>query len=114
MSRLHVCPRCEANWSASLRVDHDRNCVSWDGGEVKLRPYQAQMLRALVDGCCRVVRRSRLVDAIWGDKVDGGPENANGAVNVHMHYLRRSLRQAGFPGSIRTEPRVGYELVLAA
>jgi DNA-binding response OmpR family regulator len=91
-----------------------RRTVTWQNGRVVLRHAEARQLTALVDGRGCVVRRSRLVEVLWGDRDDGGPYDADGAVSVHIHYLRRALSGAGFPGVIRTEPRVGYELVLQA
>lgn len=49
------------------------------------------ILRSLIDAQ-GWVSRSRLVDAIWGDREDGGPENTRNILDVRVCYLRRQLR----------------------
>ena len=114
MARVCVCPKCETRWTAGVSVDPARHAVSWDGRTVALKRMEARLLGALVGGYGRVVSREALVAALWGDDPDGGPECAMNGISVLMHGLRRRLASAGFPGAVRTWPRSGYELVLAA
>jgi DNA-binding response OmpR family regulator len=112
MAKLSRCPDCAARWlPTGPRLDVQRHCVSWPGGEARLTPGQARLLTALADRG-DVVARERLVDAVWGDRADGGPDSASALVSVLVHGLRRRLASAGFPGMVRTWPRTGYELVL--
>ena len=115
MARVCVCPDCEARWDDSgVRVDPMRHRLSWRGGAVELRPLESRLLAALVDAAGCVARREALIDAVWGDREDGGPDNDRGDLRVLMHGLRRQLAAADFPGTIRTWRRSGYEMVLGA
>ena len=84
------------------------------GGAVALGPVETRLMGALAAAANHVVPRERLADALYGDDIDGGPDDARRAIHVRVCILRRRLTKAGFPGAIRTSHGVGYELALAA
>jgi DNA-binding response OmpR family regulator len=112
MARFNSCPCCAARWHHSgAAVDMARAQAVWPAGEVQLTPSQARLLSAL-SASSGPVGREALIDAVWGDREDGGPDTAGNLISVLVHGLRRRLASAGFPGMVRTWPRSGYELVL--
>jgi DNA-binding response OmpR family regulator len=112
---MQVCQCCGSLCSVDgLRIDPDRKQAQWPGGQVQLRLTEAKLLSSLAGAAGRVVRLDALIDAVWGDDVDGGPDNARKSVYVHMCYLRRRLAASRFPGRIANHHGVGYELMLAA
>jgi DNA-binding response OmpR family regulator len=115
MAKMHVCPHCEAAWNREgLRVDTARKSAVWSGGRVTLTPAQSRIMASLATSAGRVVRREALIDAVWGDDEDGGPDDARKSVYVHVCQLRRRLAALQFPGRIVNHHGVGYELKLAA
>jgi hypothetical protein len=60
---------------------------------MKLTQEQKILVR-LVKG--DLVPKSELVDLLWGDDPDGGPEWAESRLYVLMTYLRRRLRREGW------------------
>jgi DNA-binding response OmpR family regulator len=79
-----------------------------------LTPLESRLLSSLARASGRVVRREALVDAGWGDDINGGPDNALRSVYVHVCHLRKRLTKAGFPGRINSVWGIGYELTLRA
>lgn len=88
-----------------LHLDERRHEVRVEGRRVDLPPVEFSLLRHLMRHADRVVRRSDLLDAIWG--VDFVP--GSNVVDRHVAALRRRLG-ALHAGLIETVPRVGYRL----
>lgn len=106
------CPVCASLYHVNGVVfDAGRQVLRWPGGMVRLARLHTRLLAALIDRPAAVVPPERLIDALWGDGPDGAPDDADANLSVQAHYLRRRLRQAGFPGRIVTSHGVGYELV---
>ena len=93
-----------------LKIDIVRRIVSRGSELIKLTPKQYDLLVLLVRHAGRVVTHKSLLIAIWGP-----------AHSEDMHYLRVFIGQLRMkieqdpndPKIIRTEPGVGYRLVLA-
>ena len=106
--------RCEVGvrWGAR-GCDAAAGCMAW--GAVALGCVESRLMGALAAAAGHVVPCERLADALYGDDIDGGPDDARGGQSMSGScILRRRLTKAGFPGAIRTSHGVGYELALAA
>lgn len=103
--KLHVCPNCDALWSAELSADPSRGVVTWKGRTVDLERRQAIILRALLD---RPRSVASLVDVVWGDDPSGGPDDVANHLQVAVSRLRTALKQAGVPVRIIGKRYIGY------
>jgi hypothetical protein len=63
---------------------------------ISLPPLRAKE-RALLCALLRqpVVPKTRIIDALWADSPDGGPENPNSSLKVYLHGLRQKLLPLG-------------------
>jgi two-component system KDP operon response regulator KdpE len=118
LARVRVALRHSAGWSGggdapiavgALRIDLERRRLTRDGKEIHLTPTEYELLKALLQQHGRVVTRSRLLTAVWGDAY----ADAAHTLHVHLASLRRKLEaDPANPRIIRTEPGVGYRLEL--
>jgi len=80
------------------------------GQPVELTPREFEILRVLLGNAGRLVTKSRLLRAVWGEAYQG----EDSYVYVHVSQLRRKLAAADPDGSLRdlivTEPGVGYRV----
>ncbi len=60
-----------------------------------LSPTQRVMIASLRHGQPEPVPTRKLVDAVYGDREDGGPENAEYVVRVHICQIRTKLAALG-------------------
>lgn len=92
-----------------LLIDTVRRVVERDGQPLKLTPKEYDLLLLLARNAGRVVTHRSLLTSVWGP-----------AHTEDMHYLRVFIgqlrnkveRDPAKPVIIRTEPGVGYRLVL--
>ena len=92
-----------------LEVDLVRRHVSVAGVEVHLTPIEYRLLATLVAHAGQVVTHQQLLHEVWG------PNHADQAhyVRVYMAHLRGKLEaEPARPRYLRTEPGVGYRLVV--
>jgi two-component system response regulator MprA len=75
------------------------------GRELPLTAREFDILEVLVRHRGRVVTRSNLLIAVWGEV-----ENAGESLDVLLTRLRRKLAEAGAPDVIRTHRGVGYSV----
>jgi len=54
------------------------------------------MLMALADAYPRVLTAPVLIDAIWGDRADGGPLSASGSLGVMQTRINRKIKRYGW------------------
>jgi two-component system response regulator PrrA len=73
---------------------------------VELTPLQLQVLALLVEHAGSVLSRDEFLNRIWGFDFETGTN----IIDVHMHYIRRALRDRGFDGAVKTIRGVGYRL----
>lgn len=93
-----------------LEIDTLRRSVRRDGGDLKLTPKEYDLLALLVHHAGRVVTHRTLLTSVWG------PAHADDMqyLRVFIGQLRAKIeRDAADPKIIRTEPGVGYRLVIA-
>jgi len=75
------------------------------GREIPLTAREFDILEVLVRHRGRVVTRSNLLIAVWGDD-----ESTGESLDVLLTRLRRKLAEAGAPDTIRTHRGVGYSV----
>jgi two-component system response regulator MprA len=75
------------------------------GREIPLTAREFDILEVLVRHRGRVVTRSNLLIAVWGDD-----ESTGESLDVLLTRLRRKLAEAGAPDAIRTHRGVGYSV----
>ncbi|RFC68961.1 MULTISPECIES: response regulator [Mesorhizobium] len=93
-----------------LEIDTLRRSVRRDGSDLKLTPKEYDLLALLVHHAGRVVTHRTLLTSVWG------PAHADDMqyLRVFIGQLRAKIeRDAADPKIIRTEPGVGYRLVIA-
>jgi two-component system KDP operon response regulator KdpE len=93
----------------SLAVDLYRRQVAVAGVEVRLTPIEYRLLATLVAHAGKVVTHQQLLREVWG------PNHSEQAhyVRVYMAHLRGKLEaEPARPRYLRTEPGVGYRLVV--
>jgi two-component system response regulator RegX3 len=89
-----------------VQLDVSRHQVTVDGEVVSLRPKEFELLRMLMANAGRVVDRSTLLDAVWGEDefID------TRTLDVHVRRLRQKLESdAGVPTRVLTVRGIGYK-----
>jgi two-component system KDP operon response regulator KdpE len=95
--------------TGDLRVDLAARVVAVAGQEVHLTPIEFRLLATLVKHAGKVLTHRQLLNAGWG------PEYGFEAhyLRVYMAQLRRKIeRTPAQPRYLRTEPGVGYRLMV--
>ncbi len=87
-----------------LRLDTRRQEVSVHGQPIHLGPKSLRILETLLRDPGRVVPRTELENALWGDDPPEGD-----ALRGQLHLLRKALVEAGFDG-IETVHGIGVRL----
>lgn len=80
-----------------------------DAYEMNLPRRERQILEVLVRSTGRPTFMSKIIDELYADDPDGGPENAEGCAQTHISKLRRKLRPHGW--LIDSRRFDGYRLV---
>lgn len=120
MSRLHSCKRCQGvhvtsdTGIAIACADSDHALVRWGGGTAPVSRQEGRIMAALLakPGAPHTTRE--LIDYLWGDDPEGGPDCAYSHVRVCIHRLRIKLAAANFPGRIDVRYSIGAALVMEA
>lgn len=95
-----------ADWHG-LRLDIERHLLLWDMQQVPLTPKQAALARAFLRVPGEVISRVQLMQEVWGTDYMGDTRT----LDVHIHWLRKSLVQIDAPFVLETERGQGYRLV---
>lgn len=85
-----------------LRVDLERHEVTVKGKSVTLRPKEFQLLTLFLEKRGRVLTRSFLFEALWGEGVV-----SEHTLEVHINHLREKL--GPLSNCLQTIPGVGYK-----
>jgi two-component system KDP operon response regulator KdpE len=92
-----------------LHVDLASHRAAVRGTEVRLTPTEFALLAMLARHAGRVVTQRQILREVWGPQA----EERGQYTRVYMTHLRRKLTAAGLTGDqIRTEPGIGYRLVV--
>lgn len=100
MTKL-LCPHCGA--------------LMRDFSELDIRAYtrlERRIIEALIQSGERHLSKRELVEQIYFDDPNGGPDWAESSISVRMVELRRKLAKNGW--TIETRHGVGYQLRKAA
>ena len=89
-------------------IDLVRHRVSRNGRGLQLGPKEYRLLRTFMERPTRVLTRSQLLDAVWGQDVYVEERT----VDVHIRRLRKALNGKCEPDAIRTVRSGGYALDL--
>lgn len=90
---------------ADLFLDSDRSEVIRGGQRLELTRTEFSILECLMRSAGRVVRRSRLIDVVWGDR-DVSENN----LDVFIRFLRTKVDRPNLPRLLHTERGVGYSI----
>jgi len=94
-----------------LVIDLEAYEVHYRGQGIDLSPRLFELLVHLVRQAGKVATRDQLLNELWGYDYAGQTRT----VDVHVHWLRELLAEAGVPqGIIHTVRGVGYKLVAAS
>jgi two-component system, OmpR family, KDP operon response regulator KdpE len=92
-----------------LRVDLARRRVWLGEAEIRLTPIEYRLLTVLVRHAGRVLTHRQLLQKVWGP----GQVEQTHYLRVYMANLRRKLEaDPARPRFLRTEPGVGYRLLV--
>ena len=93
----------------NIEVDLDKRLVHVNGAEVHLTPIEFKLLQTVIRYAGRVVTQRQLLNEVWGPN----QVEQSQYLRVYMGQLRRKLEaDSARPQYLRTEPGVGYRLVV--
>ena len=90
-----------------LRLDIDGHFLMWDTLQTPLTPKQATLVHVFLRAPKTVVSRAQLMQDVWGTNYLGDTRT----LDVHIHWLRKSLKQLQAPFALQTVRGKGYRLV---
>jgi DNA-binding response OmpR family regulator len=94
---------------ADLFLDAERNEATRSGQRLELTRTEFAILECLMRSAGRVVRRSRLIEDVWGDR-----EVSENNLDVFMRFLRAKVDRPGLARLLHTERGLGYSIREAA
>jgi DNA-binding response OmpR family regulator len=86
-----------------VEVNLSTHQVLKSGVEIKLSPLSFKILVCLIKASPNTVSKQELLSSIWQDT----PPNASG-LKVHIHSLRKELKESSGLSLIKTVPSIGY------
>jgi len=93
-----------------LRLDVEGCFLLWETQQVALTPKQTELIRAFLCAPDKVLSRAQLMQDVWGTNFLGDTRT----LDVHIHWLRKSLERLQAPFVLATERGVGYRLTASA
>ncbi len=91
---------------ADIEMDRIRHTVRRAGQPLDLTPTEFKLLEVLMRDPGRVIRRTEILDRVWGMNFDPGTS----LIDVHMAHLRKKLEAQGCTRVIATVKGVGFTL----
>lgn len=85
------------------RIQHEVRCA---GESVELTPTEFRLLEALMRTPGQVIKRTELLDRVWGMRFDPGTS----LIDVHITNLRKKLEAGGGARAIIAVKGVGFKL----
>jgi hypothetical protein len=89
LARSPICPCCGHAFSDG--DDPTRLAVAG----VRLSPSQRTIVNALLPQFGQWVHTDRIVWALYGNVVDGGPDDPSGVIKVHVCRIQKTLASIG-------------------
>jgi len=112
----HVCSCCgrPLGGGGPIAIDPVTGIASFASypSSIRLTGTQTKLLEVLLRDTPRAVSYDCIIDAVYSDHVDGGPEDVMGNIKVHVCNLRRMIREAGWPVRITTYYGRSYALAV--
>jgi DNA-binding response OmpR family regulator len=90
---------------ADLYVDSEKHEVTRAGRRIELTRTEFSILECLMRSAGRVVPRSRIIEAVWGDR-----EVSENNLDVFIRFLRTKLDPPGMCSLLQTERGIGYSI----
>lgn len=90
-----------------LRLDVDGYFLMWDTRQVALTPKQVALMQAFLRAPVTLISRVQLMQDVWGTDFMGDTRT----LDVHVHWLRKSLERLQSPFVLKTERGKGYRLL---
>lgn len=90
---------------AGLNLDVERRVATLAHHKLKLSPIAFTILEVLVRDAPRVVNRSSVMDAVWGDE-----QPDSNSLKVHIYHLRKQLEAVTQNITLETHPNVGFAI----
>lgn len=91
-----------------LRLDVGGYFLIWETRQVVLTPKQAALIRAFLCAPDTLLSRAQLMQDVWGTDFLGDTRT----LDVHIHWLRKSLERLQAPFEVATERGKGYRLTM--
>lgn len=98
---MTTCPNC------GFRQSSDG--YGSDLGDLQLPASERAVLSRLIEARGAWVSMENMIDTLYGDRADGGPDRANKTVQCHISKLRK--RMSDTPWKVTNERFLGYRLV---
>ena len=89
-----------------LCVDTENLFLIWKNQQVPITRKQADLAVAFLDSPDQVITREQLMRDVWGTDFMGDTRT----LDVHIHWLRKALRQTEAPFRLETQRGVGFSL----
>lgn len=96
-----TCPNC--GWQ------HIGKHYAAEIDDIRMPRREADVVLRLRQAAGALVSKGQLIDFIYGDRIDGGPDTADKIVETHISRARNKIEQAGW--TIEVERFRGYRLV---
>ena len=90
-----------------LRLNKGSHLLTWDTEETPLTPKQAALLQAFLEKRDEILSRAYLMQEVWGTDFMGDTRT----LDVHIHWLRHTLKKLQAPFALETQRGKGYRLV---
>ena len=87
-----------------LRVDPSEQLLIWETQQAALTPKQTKLMISCLRSPEQTLSRARLMQEVWG--TDYLEDTLT--LSVHVHWVRKALRQLDVPFEIETRRGVGY------
>ena len=92
---VHLCYNAAVSRCPAIRVDFGSRRISRDRIVVTLKPTGFRLAAVLLFAAPAFIHRDALIDYLWGDQSDGGPEWARNCIDAHLVAVRRGLPALG-------------------
>jgi len=81
---------------------------------IKLTRLERNLFECFANNFGRWLTHSKLVDAGYSDDASGGPENAEHAVAVRLHFFKKKIAPYGLVLDTKMGPGGGRRMIWAA
>ncbi len=90
-----------------MRLDVEGYFLIWETRQVALTPKQTVLIETFMRAPEKVLSRAQLMQDVWGTDFLGDTRT----LDVHIHWLRKSLERLQAPFELVTERGKGYRLI---